>query len=84
MGYVEPDDVDVWPEHWDAVRVFAAMGTQWNVGMGGPVGMRYEALQVVLDMHEVPAGERPHVFECVRVMESEALAYFAERRQEER
>lgn len=56
------------------------MGTQWNVGMAGPIGMRYEALPVVLDMTEVARDEWPQVFECLRIMESEALAYFAERR----
>ena len=77
---VEEGSVDVWPEHWTAVSAFSAMGTQWTVGMGGPIGLRYEALPVVLEMITVPRDEWPQVFACLRIMESEALAYFAERR----
>jgi hypothetical protein len=82
MGFVEPEVLDVWPEHWQAVHVFAAMGTQWNVGMAGPIGLRYEALPLVMKMRRVPREDRPQVFDCLRVMEGEALRVFAERRTE--
>lgn len=44
----EPEPLGIWPEHWIALQVFQAMRTQWNVGMSGPIGLRYEALPVVM------------------------------------
>lgn len=44
---VEP--CKVWPENWDALRLFLAMGTQWRrAGMVGlPVGLDYRPLEMV-------------------------------------
>jgi hypothetical protein len=77
-----PDDasVRVWPENWQAFRLFVALSTQWNVGMGGPTGIRYESIPTVLRLRAVPRGEWSLLFEQLRTMESEALKYFAERR----
>lgn len=78
----EPDDATfrVWPENWQALVIFSALATQWAVGMGGPTGLRYESIPVVLRMRQVPRADWPRLFEQVRVMESESLKYFAERR----
>lgn len=78
----EPEDAhfDVWPENWPAVQVFAGMTTQWNVGMAGPTGLRYESIPVVLRMRGVPRSEWADVFNGLQVMEAEALRFFAERR----
>jgi len=45
----------IWPENWGAVRVFAAMSTQWRrAGMAGvPVGLDYAVLPVVAAAHGV-------------------------------
>jgi hypothetical protein len=76
-----PRDVcEVWPENWRALNIFGDMMTQWTVGMGGPVGLRYEALQAVLDLRSVPQDEREETFSGVQVMESEALRYWREHR----
>lgn len=61
-----------------AVNVFIAMGTQWQMGMRGAVGLRYEALPPVFDALRVPRGDRPQVFADVRVMEQEALRIWRE------
>lgn len=39
----------VWPENWDALRLFLAMGTQWRrAGMAGlPLGLDYAVLPIV-------------------------------------
>ena len=79
---MEIEPLGVWPEHWDAVLAFMALGTQWNVGMAGPIGLRYEVIPIVLRMQGVRRQDWPHVFECIRVMEGEALRFFAERRAE--
>lgn len=36
-GAEETEPLEVWPEHWDAVRLFQVCDTQWSlhVGMGG-------------------------------------------------
>lgn len=35
--------VEIWPENWLAFDLFARLRTQWNVGMSGPTGLRYES-----------------------------------------
>jgi hypothetical protein len=79
----EPEDAfyEVWPENWQAVVLFSAITTQWNVGMNGPVGLRYESLPFVLELHGVAREEWPEVFVQIRACESEALKIFAEKRQ---
>jgi hypothetical protein len=66
--------VEVWPENVAAVNVFIAMGTQWNVGPGGAVGLNYPSLETTMRLLGVPKRERADVFEQVRVMEDAALA----------
>lgn len=70
---------EVWPENVTAIAVFRAMSTQWNVGMSGATGLRYEALPLVLRLHSVPRAEWQDVFDGVRVMETEALSIWRER-----
>lgn len=41
--------------------------------MGGPTGLDYGVLPAVLRMQAVPRAEWPDTFECLRVMEAEAL-----------
>lgn len=71
---VAPAAIELWPENEDAFLLFCQMGTQWRVGMGGPVGLDYAALPVVMDMAGIDAAARPLLFEAVRVMENAALA----------
>lgn len=66
-------DVEIWPENWTAVMVFADMQTQWNVGMGGPIGLRYEAMPMAFQANGVGADRHAEVFAQVRVMERAAL-----------
>lgn len=66
-------DIEIWPENWQAVMVFEALSTQWNLGMGGPIGLRYESLPTVLRAYGVSAADRPAVFQQVRLLERSAL-----------
>jgi len=70
------EDTECWPDNWLTFRVFAAMGTQWNVGMSGAIGLRYEALPVVLNMMGIAKKERAEIFDSLRIMESEVLTMF--------
>lgn len=65
------DEFEVWPENWPAFELFTRITTQWNVGMGGLVGLRYEALYPLLDRAD--PGEWDNLFEAVRAIERGAL-----------
>lgn len=60
------------------MRAFCALAqTQWQVVVGldrmAYIGLRYEALPMVLDMLAVPAAERFDVFWGLQVMERVAV-----------
>ncbi len=67
---------ELWQDNVETVEVFAGMMTQWNVGPGGAVGLRYEALPMVLRVRGVPAARRREVFDGLRIMERAALEVF--------
>lgn len=67
-------DVEVWPECLPALELMRACGTQWQLGgMGGVVGLRYEAVSAVMDMRAVPSVERAALLDDLRVMEQAML-----------
>lgn len=65
--------VGIWPENEAAVRLFSVMDKQWNVGMGGPVGLRYEVMPMLFRLLGIKRDEQLDVFDAVRIMEREAL-----------
>lgn len=67
---------ELWQDNVAAVEVFADMMTQWNVGGAGVVGLRYEALPIVLDLRGVAAADRADIVAGLRVMERAALEHF--------
>jgi hypothetical protein len=62
------------------MEVAVRMVSQLNVGMNGLIGMRYEALPVVLDVLQVPAADRLDVFDGFRVIEGEIVRLVNEQR----
>jgi hypothetical protein len=74
---LQPEPVELWPEHEEALRVFAAMLTQWRMGYNGPVGLDYAVLPIV----ERRLGLRPckQRFADLQVLEAEALRWFAQK-----
>ncbi len=70
--------MDVWPENWNALRLFQALRTQWRVGPGGPVGLDYAALPTVLRLIGLRRRDAREAFEGLQVMEGEALAWYAQ------
>lgn len=74
MGDFEEASIGAWPDNIPAINVFIAMDTQWRPHR---TGLDYAALPAVLDVQDVPKAERGDVFECLRVMESEALRLFS-------
>lgn len=79
-GGEEEVEQGVWPENVQAARLMLWMGTQWRMGPNGPVGLDY----TVLDRAHLRTGTPPEEEEDaefgLRVMEEEALEYFAEER----
>ena len=69
---VEP--TPLWPENWSVVGLFLDLQTQWRMGMGGPVGLDYNVLPMLFRLNGIARKDQPEYFECLRVMESEALA----------
>lgn len=59
--------------------VFAGMLSQWNVGMSGVIGLRYEALPLVLEVQGIEPYERREVFDGLGVMERAAVQQLNER-----
>lgn len=80
MGLVlvdeEPEHTECWPDNWVPFQVFAALSTQWNVGPHRAIGLRYEAIPVVLQMGGVEEKEHAQILQDLRVMEREALTIF--------
>lgn len=82
MTLADLDDnaADIWPENLAAVNVFIALSTQWRVGMSGATGLDYNAIPPVLRLVGIPRKEWADTFECVRVMEAEAMKIMGESR----
>jgi hypothetical protein len=70
--------VQCWPDNWQALQVFSALSTQWNVGMSGAVGMRYEAFSIIFEAFSIKKKARAELMYLLRIMENEALQVFRE------
>lgn len=73
MEETPPRDTEVWPDNWQTLQVFTDLMSQWNVGMNGVIGLRYEALPLVLKMHGIKRKRQREVFDGLRVMERAAI-----------
>lgn len=74
-----PDEVELWPEHLDAVNLFDAMRTQWRMGARGAIGLDYAVLPMVeRDLGLRRRGWRQRRAD-MRVIEDEALQILDER-----
>jgi hypothetical protein len=71
------DGVGIWKANWQAVAVFRDLETQWRVGMAGPTGLDYGAIEPALRLTEVSTETWPDLFRCIRVLEREALDVMA-------
>lgn len=70
--------IEVWPDNWQSFDLFRLCQTQWNVGIGGRCGLRYEALYPLLDRAAKSPEQWDELFSDVRVMEYAALSQMAE------
>ena len=70
--------VEVWPENWPVFEVFSRVGTQWNVSMGGPTGLRYEAIYPLID-RMCGRDDWLQMFDDLQTMERAALDVMREK-----
>lgn len=75
---IPDEEYEVWPDNWPAFLLFEAMSTQWRVGMGGAVGLDYNALKPVASMIGLKRAELSEAFADLRMMEAEALLVMSE------
>lgn len=76
----EPAPVELWAEHWPAVRLFMDLRGQWRAGPAGAFALDHTALpQRAKPGQGGRRGRR--LFEALQVMEDEALLWFAEQRE---
>lgn len=73
----QPELFEVWEENWPAVEMFLRVQTQWRVGMNGPVGLDYGAVEWVLRLYG--AQEPRAVLEDLQIMEAAVLAAVSKR-----
>ncbi|WIX31252.1 DUF1799 domain-containing protein [Salinicola sp. JS01] len=70
----EPTEFEVLPENWPALEIFLDCSTQWkHAPMGGPTGLDYPALKMVMEFHAVAPTEFRERFGQVRLLERGAL-----------
>lgn len=73
--YLWPSNVAAW-QHWQGVQ------TQWNTGMAGATGLRYEGVRAYLQECGLQGEERSEVWRGICACEVATLAAWAQRRDE--
>lgn len=68
----------IWDCNWDSFTVFHNLGTQWRVGMGGPIGLDYNAIIPTGKMLGYKQKQINAMFPDLQVMENEALITIGE------
>lgn len=56
------------------------MRTQWNVGMNGAIGLRYDSLQLWLEIEQVPKTDWAEATAGVQTLEHETLRIWREKK----
>ena len=65
---------EVWEENWEIVEMFLRLQTQWRVGIAGPTGLDYAALEWLCRLYSVK--DPATLFEGLQLMEVTALSCF--------
>jgi hypothetical protein len=64
--------VQVWPENWPVLELFLAVASQWrHAPFGGPVGLHYTAVDVVI--RHLQLDVTPEQWGGLQVMEAAAF-----------
>lgn len=62
---------------------FMRVQTQWNVGMNGATGLRYEAIYPLLDREAKTTDEWEDLFDDLQVIERAALKQMSDNRSDD-
>jgi hypothetical protein len=75
-------EVEVWPDNWDAWRLFTSVANQWRrAGMNAvEVALDYTALFLRMQRMDLDAETWEALFSDVRVLEAAALDQMAKER----
>lgn len=65
------NDFEVWEDNWEVVMMFMRLQTQWNVAMGGYVGLNYASLRWMADLYLIK--DVLAMLEGIQIMEIAAL-----------
>jgi hypothetical protein len=76
------DATEIYLDNLPAYNLFCYMGTQWNVGMAGATGLRYEVAHHKLDRMKLDPEEYEDRMDDLRIMEAEALTAMREAQKE--
>ncbi|MEN7429156.1 DUF1799 domain-containing protein [Chromobacterium sp. TRC.1.1.SA] len=69
----QQQDMDVWPDNWQAVQLLNRMSTQWRVGFGGAMGLDYNVLYRMMDRLGLVPEEFDQLEADIQVMEMTVL-----------
>jgi hypothetical protein len=64
---------------WPALGIFIDLASQWTVADGFRIGLRYEVLPMMFDLHGIPAADRRDALADIRTCEREALRLWSKR-----
>lgn len=67
------EKIELWPDMAQAVDLFADLLSQWNIGPGGVVGLRYEAMPVLMEAHGILTDARRDMIRDLKNMEYGAI-----------
>ena len=73
------EDVEVWPENWDAYVLFSYMRTQWRAGGMGIIGLDYGPLHRKMDRMGLSAEGYDDLEGDIQTMEYAALGAMHDR-----
>lgn len=66
----------MWPENWEAVKLFSRLTTQWKYGvMGHVLALDYLAVEAVMNMMQVPKRARLDLLDQIQVMEQAGVEW---------
>ncbi len=74
--------VELFEENEPVFDLFCYMATQWNIGMAGATGLKYEVAHGYLDRRKLDFEEYEYRMEGLRIMEQTALRVMREQSQE--
>lgn len=64
---------EVWPENWQAWRLFESLATQWRASAGGVTGLDYAVLTEEIRLLRLSDEEQVRLRNDIRVLEVAAL-----------